>query len=108
MTQGRLQERVEQPGHLYFDGFNLHSSHKTDVLLFGLVGGASSGSSMERERERRLGVMRERAGLGFNARVQEGQRAGVYDRFGLREGERMKLPCVCRDGIGTYRDHQRP
>lgn len=35
LTQGRLQVRIEQPGHLYFHGFNLHSSHSTDEIGLG-------------------------------------------------------------------------
>lgn len=39
MTHGRLQERTEQPGHLYLDAFSLHSSH---TLGFGFAVPASS------------------------------------------------------------------
>ena len=31
-TQGRLREGTEQPGHVYFDIFNLHSLHRGGCL----------------------------------------------------------------------------
>lgn len=34
LTQGRLQVRIEQPGHLYFDGFLPHSSQREDLSGF--------------------------------------------------------------------------
>lgn len=57
-TQGRLHERKEQPGHLYFDGLMLHSSHKAGLGL-SLEGGGSIFASItisvlrKREDERR-------------------------------------------------------
>ena len=41
-TQGRLQERTKQPGHVYFDRFNLHSFHRGGSLGFWAVAGESS------------------------------------------------------------------
>lgn len=52
LTQGRLHERREQPGHLYFDGFFLHSSHKRGSFLLSgaeVCSGFSSIAAPERE-----------------------------------------------------------
>lgn len=36
LTQGRLQDLIEQPGQRYFHGFELHSSQREGVLGLGL------------------------------------------------------------------------
>lgn len=45
LTQLRLQERKEQAGHLYFDGFELHSSQSDDPSRLELVEAAAAVAS---------------------------------------------------------------
>lgn len=35
LTQGRLQDLIEQPGHRYFHGFEQHSSQREEMLGLG-------------------------------------------------------------------------
>ena len=46
LTQGRLQERTKQPGHVCFDRFNLHSFAQRWVFRVRAVAGESSRSSI--------------------------------------------------------------